>query len=90
MKLSGYQQNHQKFKKVQFKFNSIHVLKCSYLKILDNHVIEYVPPEVIMTKSNNSRLRSRTKEGRLGMAIVGALSSDPRLVRALTFSVNIR
>lgn len=49
------------------------------LQVLDNHVIDYVPPEVIMSKSNNSVLKSRTKEGRLGMAIVGALSSDPRL-----------
>ena len=31
-----------------------------------------------MEKSES--LRSRTKEGRLGMAIVGAFSSDPRLV----------
>lgn len=49
-------------------------------KVLDNHVIDYVPPEVIMSKSNNELLRKRTKESRLGMAIVGAISSDPRLV----------
>ncbi len=41
-------------------------------------MIDYVPPEVLMEKSE--RLKSRTKEGMLGMALVGALSSDPRLV----------
>lgn len=49
-------------------------------KVLDNHVIDYVPPEVILAKSSNPQLRNRTKDGLLGMAIVGALSSDPRLV----------
>ena len=49
-------------------------------KVLDNHVIDYVPPEVILAKSSNPQLRSRTKDGLYGMAIVGALSSDPRLV----------
>lgn len=48
------------------------------LQVLDNHVIDYVPPEILMEKSVN--LKNRTKEGLLGMAVVGALSSDPRLV----------
>jgi len=47
------------------------------LQVLDNHVIDYVPPEILMEKSVN--LKNRTKEGLLGMAVVGALSSDPRL-----------
>ena len=51
------------------------------LQVLDNHVIDYVPPEILMEKSVN--LKNRTKEGLLGMAVVGALSSDPRLVKSL-------
>lgn len=47
------------------------------LQVLDNHVIDYVPPEALLEKSIN--LRKRTKEGLYGMAIVGAMSSDPRL-----------
>lgn len=45
---------------------------------MDNHVIDYIPPEVLIEKSE--RLRNRTKNGNLGMALVGALSSDPRMV----------
>lgn len=41
-------------------------------------MIDYIPPEVLMEKSQ--RLKSRTKDGQLGMALVGALSSDPRMV----------
>jgi len=47
------------------------------LQVLDNHVIDYIPPEVLIEKSE--RLRNRTKNGNLGMALVGALSSDPRM-----------
>lgn len=56
-------------------------LRCSnstQIKVLDNHVIDYIPPEILMEKSEN--LKKRTKDGLLGMAIVGAMSSDPRLV----------
>jgi hypothetical protein len=49
------------------------------LQVLDNHVIDYVPPEALIEKSVN--LKERTKDGLYGMAIVGALSSDPRLVK---------
>lgn len=49
-----------------------------FAKVLDNHVIDYIPPEVLVDKSE--RLKSRTKNGQLGMALVGALSSDPRMV----------
>lgn len=50
----------------------------SILKVLDNHVVDYIPPE-IMQKTQKGSI-DRTKNGLLGMAIVGALSSDPRLV----------
>lgn len=51
------------------------------IQILDNHVIDYVPPEVLIERNNiyNNNLK-RTKDGNLGMAIVGAVSSDPRNV----------
>ena len=52
------------------------------IQVLDNHVIDYVPPEVLIERSNiYNKNRQRTKEGKLGMAIVGAISSDPRNVR---------
>ena len=50
----------------------------SILKVLDNHVVDYIPAE-IMQKTQKGTI-DRTKNGLLGMAIVGALSSDPRLV----------
>jgi hypothetical protein len=47
-------------------------------------VIDYVPPEVLIEKSNEmNNFKARSKEGLLGMAIVGAISSDPRLVKIL-------
>lgn len=54
-----------------------HKFYATMLQVLDNHVIDYVPPEILMEKSVN--LKSRTKDGLYGMAVVGALSSDPRL-----------
>jgi hypothetical protein len=44
---------------------------------LDNHVVDYVPPSVLQEKSI---LKNKTKDGLLGMALVGAISTDPRLV----------
>jgi large subunit ribosomal protein L3 len=44
------------------------------LQVLDNHVIDYVPPSVLVQKGPTDR----TKNGQLGMAIVGSLSCDPR------------
>lgn len=41
-------------------------------------MVDYIPPE-IMQKTQKGTI-DRTKNGLLGMAIVGALSSDPRLV----------
>jgi hypothetical protein len=38
-----------------------------------------VPPEVLSSQSEAMKLR--TKDNKLGMAIVGALSSDPRMVK---------
>ncbi len=50
--------------------------------MIDNHVIDYVPPEVLLEKGNAmNNFKERSKEGLLGMAIVGAVSSDPRLVK---------
>ena len=49
---------------------------------MDNHVIDYVPPEVLVEK--NSRLKTLSKVGKYGMMLVGALSSDPRLVSIST------
>lgn len=51
------------------------------IQVLDNHVIDYIPPEVLVERNNiyNNNLK-RTKNGNLGMAIVGAISSDPRNV----------
>jgi len=46
------------------------------LQVLDNHVVDYVPPSVLQEKSS---LKNRTKDGLLGMALVGAVSIDPRL-----------
>ena len=46
-------------------------------KVLDNHVIDYIPPDVFVPKGTIDR----TKGGLLGMAIVGSLSSDPRNVK---------
>lgn len=54
-------------------------------KVLDNHVIDYVPPEVLLEKSVS--LKKRTKEGLYGMAVVGALSSDPRLVNNFILTI---
>jgi hypothetical protein len=54
------------------------------IKVLDNHVIDYIPPVILMEKSEN--LKKRTKDGQLGMTIVGALSSDPRLVSNILVS----
>lgn len=47
-------------------------------QVLDNHVVDYVPPEVLVQK--NERLKRSSLNGKFGMAIVGAISSDPRLV----------
>ena len=50
------------------------------LQVLDNHVIDYVPPEALLEKSNAlNNFKERSKEGQFGMALVGAISSDPRL-----------
>ncbi len=46
------------------------------LQVLDNHVIDYIPPSIYMKKDKDNR----SKNGLLGMAIVGAISADPRLV----------
>lgn len=51
-------------------------------------MIDYIPPEALMEKANGfNNFKDRSKEGRLGMAVVGALSSDPRLVGFSSFSV---
>ena len=47
-----------------------------FLKVLDNHVIDYIPPNVLVQKGSIDR----TKGGLLGMALVGSLSCDPRNV----------
>lgn len=45
-------------------------------------MIDYVPPEVLIERNNlYNNNTNRTKEGKLGMALVGAISSDPRNVR---------
>lgn len=48
------------------------------IQILDNHVINYIPPEECMKK--NDILKAQTKNCTLGRLVVGALSTDPRLV----------
>jgi hypothetical protein len=49
--------------------------------VIDNHVIDYVPPAALLEKSNAMNdFKARSKDGFFGMAIVGAISSDPRLV----------
>jgi large subunit ribosomal protein L3 len=46
------------------------------VQILDNHVIDYIEPEVLIKK--DSKYIKITREGQFGKAIVGALSTDPR------------
>ncbi len=50
----------------------------SLVQILDNHVIDYIPPEIVVTKGEKNRIGSR--DGFYGMQLVGALSTDPRMV----------
>jgi large subunit ribosomal protein L3 len=50
----------------------------SLLQILDNHVIDYIPPEIVVTKGEKNKTYSRN--GTYGMQLVGALSTDPRKV----------
>ena len=58
-----------------------HKFYTTLIQVLDNHVIDYVPPEVLIERSNiYNKNKKRTKDGFLGMAIVGAVSSDPRNV----------
>jgi large subunit ribosomal protein L3 len=49
------------------------------LQVLDNHVIDYVTPQEIVTK--NERLKRLSLDGQYGMLLVGALSCDPRMVK---------
>ncbi len=55
----------------------------SISKVLDNHVIDYIPPNILVQKGTVDR----TKNGLLGMAIVGALSCDPRNVKNVLIHV---
>jgi hypothetical protein len=54
------------------------------LQVLDNHVIDYIPPSIYMQKDKDNR----SKNGLLGMAIVGAISADPRLVNIFLLFIN--
>jgi hypothetical protein len=49
------------------------------LQVLDNHVIDYIPPSIYIQKDKDNR----SKNGLFGMAIIGAISADPRLVNLI-------
>ena len=55
------------------------------MKVIDNHVIRYTPPEVY---GKSEQYRHNKWEPGYGCVVVGALSADPFLVR-IQFSVKI-